>query len=192
MHLTKRHCLVTLSISICHEADKNASKVKSIMAFGNKLYTDNLPNWIGTVPTIVPFLKCQDTLLHPGFNDLIQNTLFTELPHVTRALLGGLDWQPDSGSADRNWSALANYIGYPLPATQPTLIGHALYIKPHPSQFLVPHVSPCTHRNGERFVCNIVLSKADLLQRSHQHQIITIESVSLVLLLVPNGKKSGK
>ena len=143
VHLKKRHCLVTLSISICHGADKNVSKAKSIMAFGNKLYTDNLPNWIGTVPTIVPFRKCQDTLLHPGFNDLIQNTLFTELPYVTRALWGGFDLQPDSGSANLNWSALANHIGvYPLPATQPTLIGHTQYIKSRPSQFSVPHVPP--------------------------------------------------
>ena len=27
---------------------------------------------------IVPFHKSQDTLLHPGFNDQIQNKLFTE------------------------------------------------------------------------------------------------------------------
>ena len=150
VHLKKMHCLLALSISISHGADENISKAKSIIAFGNKLlYTDNLPNWIGTMPTIVPFRNSQGTLLHPGFNDLIQNTLFTELPHVTWALLGGFDWQPESGSPDLNWSALVNHIGvHPLPATQPTLIGHAQYIKPRPLQFSVPHVPPWSHGNG--------------------------------------------
>ena len=109
---------------------------------------------------IVPFHKSQDTLLHPGLNDQIQNTLFTEDPHVTRALWGWFDWLPGSACADLNWSALVNHIGiHPLPATQPTLIGHALYIKPRPSQFSVPHVPPCLHGNGEIFVCNISLIK---------------------------------
>ena len=55
-----------------------------------------------------------------------------------------------------NWSALVNHIGiHTLTATQPTLIGHALHIKPRPSQFSVPHVPPCMHGNGEIFVCNI-------------------------------------
>ena len=40
---------------------------------------------------IVPFHKSQDTLLHPGLNDQIQNTLFTEDPHVTRTLWGWFD-----------------------------------------------------------------------------------------------------
>ena len=105
---------------------------------------------------IVPFHKSQNTLLHPGLNDQIQNTLFTEDPHVTQALWGWFDWLPGSACADLNWSALVNHIGiHPLPATQPTLIGHALYIKPCPSQFSVPHVPPCMHGNGEIFVCNI-------------------------------------
>ena len=53
---------------------------------------------------------------------------------------------------DLNWSALVNHIGiHPLPANQPTLIGHALYIKPRPSQFSVPHVPPCMHGNSEIF-----------------------------------------
>ena len=109
-----------------------------------------------SVLTIVPFHKSQDTLLHPGLNDQIQNTLFTEDPHVTRALWGWFDWLPGSACADLNWSALVNHIGiHPLPATQPTLIGHALYIKPRPSQFSVLHVPPCMHGNGEIFVCNI-------------------------------------
>ena len=57
--------------------------------------------------------------------------------------------------ADLNWSALVNHIGiHPLPATQPTLIGHALYIKPRPSQFSVLHVPPCMHGNG-KFLCAI-------------------------------------
>ena len=92
---------------------------------------------------IVPFYKSQDTLLHPGLNELIQNTSFIEVQrywHVTVALLGGFDWQPGSGSADFNWSALVNHIGIQLlPATQSTLIGHAQYIKPRPSQFSVQH-----------------------------------------------------
>ena len=105
---------------------------------------------------LVPFHKSQDTLLHPGLNDQIQNTLFTEDPHETRALWGWFDWLPGSACADLNWSALVNHIGiHPLPATQPTLIGHALYIKPRPSQFSVPHAPPCMHGNGEIFVCNI-------------------------------------
>ena len=92
---------------------------------------------------IVPFYKSQDTLLHPGLNEQIQNTSFIEVQrywHVTVALLGGFDWQPGSGSADFNWSALVNHIGIQLlPATQSTLIGHAQYIKPRPSQFSVQH-----------------------------------------------------
>ena len=52
--------------------------------------------------------------------------------------------------------ALVNHIGiHPLSATQPTLIGHAQYVKPRQSQFSVPHVPPCTYGNGEIFVCNI-------------------------------------
>ena len=51
------------------------------------------------VGEIVPFHKSQDTLLHPGLNDQIQNTLFTEDPHVTRALWGWFDWLPGSGLA---------------------------------------------------------------------------------------------
>ena len=105
---------------------------------------------------IVQFHKSQDTLLHPGLKDQIQNILFTEDPHVTWALWGWFDWLPGSACADHNWSALVNHIGiHPLPATQPTLIGHALYIKPRPSQFSVPHVPLCMHGNGEIFVCNI-------------------------------------
>ena len=116
------------------------------------------PRYIGLTLylLIVPFHKSQDTLLHPGLNDQIQNTLFTEDPHETRALWGWFDWLPGSAYADLNWSALVNHIGiHPLPATQPTLIGHALYIKPRPSQFSVPHAPPCMHGNGEIFVCNI-------------------------------------
>ena len=106
--------------------------------------------------SIVLFHKSQDTLLHPGLNDQIQNTLFTEDPHLTRARWVCFDWLPGLACADLNWSALVNHIGiHPLPATQPTLIGHALYIKPRPSQFSVPHVPPCRHGNGEIFVCNI-------------------------------------
>ena len=99
---------------------------------------------------IVPFHKSQDTLLHLALNDEIQNTLFTELPYVKQALWVGFDWQSGSGSADLNWSVLIKHIGvHPLPATQPTLIGHAQFIKPHPSQFSVPHVPHCMHGNGE-------------------------------------------
>ena len=61
-------------------------------------------------PAIVPFHKSQDTLLHPGLNDQIQNTLFTEDPHETRALWGWFDWLPGSAYADLNWSALVNHI----------------------------------------------------------------------------------
>ena len=39
-----------------------------------------------TVALIVPFHKSHDTLLHPGHNDQIQNTLFIELPRVTQGL----------------------------------------------------------------------------------------------------------
>ena len=43
--------------------------------------------------------------------------------------------------------ALVNHIGiHPLAATQPTLIGHAQYIKP---QFSVPSVPLFTYGNGE-------------------------------------------
>ena len=123
---------------------------KFFAASGDSFQLKNYYWWI------VPFHKSQDTLLHPGLNDQIQNTLFTEDPHVTRALWGWFDWLPGSACADLNWSALVNHIGFhPLPATQPTLIGHALYIKPCPSQFSVPHVPPCMHGNGEIFVCNI-------------------------------------
>ena len=102
---------------------------------------------------IVPFHKSQDTLLHPGLNDQIQNTLFTEDPHETRALWGWFDWLPGSACADLHWSVLVNHIGiHPLPATQPTLIGHALYIKPRPSQFSVPHVA-CMEM--AKFLCAI-------------------------------------
>ena len=118
---------------------------------------------------IVPFHKSQDTLLHPGLNEQIQNTSFIETRHVTVALLGGFDWQPGSGGADLNWSALVNHIGIQLlPATQPTLIGHAQYIKPRPSQFSVPY------GNGEICVCNILLIKIILWQRSHHPQTIII------------------
>ena len=121
------------------------------------LISHNLSTLISHNPsTIVPFHKSQDTLLHSGLNDQIQNTLFTEDPHATRALWGWFDWLPGSACADLNWSALVNHIGiHPLPATQPTLIGHTLYIKPRPSQFSVPHVPPYMHGNGEIFVCNI-------------------------------------
>ena len=105
---------------------------------------------------IVPFHKSQDTLLHPGLNDQIQNTLFTEDPHVIQALWGWFDWLSGSACADLNWSALVNHIGiHRLPATQPALIGHALYIKPRPSQFSVPHVPPCMHGTGEIFARNV-------------------------------------
>ena len=75
-----------------------------------------------------------------------------------------------------NWSPLVNHIGiHPLPATEPTVIDHAQYIKPRPSQFSVPHVPPCIHGNGEIIVCNILLIKIVLLQWSHQPKTIIIE-----------------
>ena len=130
--------------------------------------------WHGEV--IVPFNKSQDTLLHPGLNDEIQDTLFAEVQHVTRALWGGFDWQPSSRGANRNWSALVNHISiHLLAATKPTLIGHAQYIKPRPSQFSAPHVPAYTHGNGKFFVCNILLIKIVLLQRSQQPKTIIIE-----------------
>ena len=96
----------------------------------NVLFLEGLRN------NSVSQIKSQYTLLHPGLNDQIQNT---EVPHVTQALLGGIEWQPGSGSADFNYSA--NHIGIQLlSTTQPTLIGHTQYIKPCPSQFSVPHV----------------------------------------------------
>ena len=135
---------------------------------------------------IFPFHKSQDTLLHPGLNYQIQNTLFTEVPHVTRAPWGGFDWQPGSGSADLNWSALVNHIGiHPLPATQPTLIG------PRPSQFSVPRVPLCTHGNGKIFGCNILLIKIVSLEQSpaqnHYHRV----SFSGVVVW-PKWQKIGK
>ena len=145
----------------------------NVMDLGNGLGPSiNWPN----DDAIVSFHKSQDTLLHPGLNDQIQNTLFTEDPHVTRTLWGGFDWQPGSACADLNWWALVNHIGiHLLPETQPTVIGHALYIKPRPSQVSVPHVPPRTHGNGTIFVCSIWLIKVVLLQRSHQPKTIIIE-----------------
>ena len=62
---------------------------------------------------LVPFHKSQDTLLHPGLNDQIQNTLFTEDPHETRALWGWFDWLPGSACADLRWSAISASTRYP-------------------------------------------------------------------------------
>ena len=66
---------------------------------------------------IVPFHKSQDTLLHPGLNDQIQNTLFTEDPHVTRALWGWFDWLPGSACAatliGQRWSTISASTRYP-------------------------------------------------------------------------------
>ena len=96
---------------------------------------------------------------------------FTEVPHVTWALWGGFDWQPGSGGADLNWSALVNHIGiHPLRATQPTLIGHPQYIKPRPSQFSVPHVPHCTHGNCEIFGCNYFIATESPAQ-NHYHRV---------------------
>ena len=142
---------------------------------------------------IFPFHKSQDTLLHPGLNHQIQNSLFTEVPHVTRAPWGGFDWQPGSGSADLNWSALVNHIGiHMLPATQPTLIGHAQYIKPRPSQFSVPRVPLCTHGNGQIFGCNIFINQHCFIRtespaQNHYH-IVSFSG----FVVWPKWQKIGK
>ena len=69
-----------------------------------------------TTRLIVLFHKSQDTLLHPGLNDQIQNTLFTEDPHVTRALWVGLiDCQAQRAPTliGQRWSTISASTGYP-------------------------------------------------------------------------------
>ena len=162
--------------SVTDRDEHVAAQADSSLSNWKDSLSRSLATHISVGSPIVPFHKSQDTLLHPGLNDQIQNTLFIEDPHVTGAFWGWFDWLPGSACADLDWSALVNHIGiHPLPATQPTLIGHTLYIKPRPSQFSVPHVPSCMHGNGEIFVCNIYLIKIVLLQRSHQPKTIIIE-----------------
>ena len=63
----------------------------------------------------VPFHKSKDALLHPGHNDQIHNTLFTELPHVTRRLRGGYDRQAQGTPSliGKIWWTISASIRYP-------------------------------------------------------------------------------
>ena len=135
----------------CQKVSKNSFNIVSGNILVPVRYCDvRKPN--ADVFSRVPFHKFQDTLLHPGINDQMQNTQFSEDLHVTRALLGGFGWQPGSARDDLNWSALVNHIGiHPLPTTQPTLTGDAQYIKPRPSQFWASRA----RMEMARFVCEI-------------------------------------
>ena len=65
---------------------------------------------------IVPFHKSQDTLLHPGLNDQIQNTLFTEDPQETRHFgVGLIDCQAQRAPTliGQCWSTISASTRYP-------------------------------------------------------------------------------